>query len=116
MNLVADENIWASMIRALREKGHRVYSIAEEHPAIDDPTVLDLSRRREELLLTSDKGFGALVFDERRPTAGVLLLRLREYEAPLRNALVLDTLQSQGAALLNNFSVLTLADLRMREI
>ena len=61
MNLLADENVDAPIVAALRAAGHRVRYVLELDPGIDDPRVLALANADQTLLLTSDKDFGELV-------------------------------------------------------
>ena len=75
MKLVADESVEGPTVYGLRAAGHEVLFIAEISPGIEDTAVLQLARREEALLLTADKDFGELVFRNREPHYGVLLIR-----------------------------------------
>jgi predicted nuclease of predicted toxin-antitoxin system len=116
VKLVADENLWGSMIAMLRSDGHEVYSIIENHAGIKDREVLQIAYNHGVLLITSDKGFGGLVFNKKLPTAGVLLLSLDDVEESLRNSLVAGTLRTHGYSLPGKFSVLTEQTIRIRSI
>jgi len=72
MILLADENVDAPVVAALRAAGHRVDYVRELDPGIDDRAVLDLANATNALLLTSDKDFGELVFRRRMVNAGAL--------------------------------------------
>lgn len=61
MDLVADENVDAPIVAALRAGGHRVVYVREIDAGIEDARVLDLANQQGALLLTSDKDFGELV-------------------------------------------------------
>jgi len=76
LDLVADENVDAPIVAALRAAGHRTVYVQELDPGIDDDQVLDLANRSGAFLLTSDKDFGELVFREGLVHAGVILYRL----------------------------------------
>ena len=65
MDLVADENVDAPIVAALRGADHRVIYARELHPGIDDARVLEMANSHGALLLTSDKDFGELVFRQR---------------------------------------------------
>jgi uncharacterized protein with PIN domain len=67
--LLADENIAASLVRALREDGIDVSYVAELASGITDDEVLDLAKAEARLLLTEDKDFGELVFRMKRRRA-----------------------------------------------
>lgn len=74
--LLADENIAAPLVRALRENGIDVAYIAEFATGITDDEVLEVARQEGRLLLTEDKDFGELVFRMKRDMPGVIMLRL----------------------------------------
>jgi predicted nuclease of predicted toxin-antitoxin system len=116
VRLVADENIWADMTAALREAGHEVFSILENHPGMKDPEVLALAFARKEILLTGDKGFGDRIYKEGLDSAGVLLLRLQRVKPSERNYFVAEALRVHGPHLLNSFAVLEKDNLRLRAL
>lgn len=76
----------------LRAAGHDVRAIAEEHPGATDPAVLALARIERRVLLTSDKDFAELVFRQRRLSFGLVLLRLRDWNAEQKGERLLDVL------------------------
>ncbi len=65
MNLVADENVDAGIVSALRDAGHAVTFVRELDSGIDDQQALRLAESQRALLLTSEKDFGELVFRQR---------------------------------------------------
>ncbi len=114
MRLVADESVEGPTVSALRDAGHTVLFIAETSPGIEDEEVLSFARREQALLLTADKDFGELVFRNREPHCGVLLIRSPE-DDPDENAVnTLAVLNQHGPALLDRFSVLAGRALRIR--
>lgn len=60
--LLADENIPAPTIEALRSAGHDVLSIREDASGISDEEVLRMSVAQKRILVTFDRDFGELVF------------------------------------------------------
>ncbi|HEX5315179.1 MAG TPA: DUF5615 family PIN-like protein [Candidatus Kapabacteria bacterium] len=116
MILIADENIGPATIKELRDDGHSVLSIFEHLRGTKDPRVLAEAMGAEGLLITQDKDFGELVFLQHQRTAGVLLLRIHELSYQERSRRVCSTIQAEGERLLGQFSVLTPAGLRSREI
>ena len=116
MNLVTDEDVWAPLVSALRQAGHVVYSIQELHPGLPDPDVLRLAFERDELLLTRDRDHGEQVFVNEFRTAGVMFLRLHKVPELLRNDVVLDALKEHGTDLKRKFTVVSLNNVRIRDI
>lgn len=78
VRLLADENVQAPLVQALRDEGHDVLYIAEQASGITDDEVLSMAAQQERLLLTEDKDFGELVFRLKRGLPGVILLRLTD--------------------------------------
>lgn len=115
MKLVADESVEGPTVYALRAAGHEVLFIAESSPGIEDSAVLAIARRAEALLLTADKDFGELVFRNREPHCGVLLLRSPERSLEVNAANTLVAISRYGTELLNRFSVLAGGVLRIRK-
>ncbi len=77
MKFTADEGVDAAVVKILRENGHDVYYIAEEEPSIPDTAVLNIAALRDDILITSDKDFGELVFKNLSPHKGVILYMKR---------------------------------------
>jgi predicted nuclease of predicted toxin-antitoxin system len=76
MRILADENIPMSVIDWLRSTGHDVVAVAIEYYSEEDEPLLSIAESDERIVLTADKGFGALVFLRRRLSHGIVLLRL----------------------------------------
>ena len=76
MRFVADENVDRRIVELLRRERHEVRYVAEEGGGLDDQDVLRLAEELGALLITFDKDFGELVFNQRLGSRGVILLRL----------------------------------------
>jgi len=77
MKIVADANIEYYIVMHLRKAGYKVIWINELEQAIQDPVVLKIAQDNQALLLTSDKDFGSLIFEQNFPLGyGIVLLRL----------------------------------------
>ena len=78
MRFLLDENVDARLRPFLMAAGHDVTAIIHDYPAaLDDNTVLSIAVRESRVILTRDTDFGELIYREKRPHAGVILLRLR---------------------------------------
>lgn len=77
MRILADENLPGPLIEELRARGHDVASIAESVPGARDEVVLEPVVSQRRVILTLDKDFAALVVNERRRIAGIILVRMR---------------------------------------
>lgn len=77
MRILANENLPAAAVKALREAGHDVAWVREESPGESDALILDWAQREERIILTFDKDFGELGFRLRLPSLhGIILLRI----------------------------------------
>ncbi len=114
MNLVADEGIDAPIVRRLRADGHTVWYVAELSPSVPDEDVLALAVEHSAVLITADKDFGALVFQQRRATSGVVLLRLAGLPANGKAAVVGEAVAAHKDRLIGSFTIITPRRLRIR--
>ena len=78
LRLTADENVPLEVVTELRARGFDVEWLVELSPGADDVAVLKGAGEASRVLLTLDKDFGDLIFNQNRPPAGgVILLRGR---------------------------------------
>lgn len=86
MRFLADECCHWSVVVALRQAGHDVFSVFETCRGIDDERVIALSIQQGRILITEDKDFGELVYAYQAANVGVLFLRIptrdRKWLAP----------------------------------
>jgi len=92
VRFLADENVEAPVIQALRDLGHEVLEVRRLKPGAGDDAVVSLAVARTCVLVTNDKDFGEFVFLQGKRIPGALLLRLRgisgEEKAPVVRAAV----------------------------
>ena len=112
--IVADENIPARVVEALRSAGHEVTYITEVAAGIDDDDVLERATALSAVLLTADKDFGELIFLRRRASAGVVLLRLGELGDADQAGLVVSLFATRSRELAEAFTVVTVDRVRIR--
>ena len=111
---VADENIPALIIAALRALGFEVISISETRPRLPDDAVLAEAFSRGAVLLTADKDFGELVFQHHQNVSGVILLRLHGLTPEARRDLVVEQVGIHGERLQGAFTVISPGQVRIR--
>jgi predicted nuclease of predicted toxin-antitoxin system len=112
MKFVVDECTGPTVAKWLRQEGHDVVSIFDDARGSDDDYVLTFAFNDERVLITSDKDFGELIFREKRPHHGVILLRLANQSA-VNYISALERLFSQGNPLIDQFIVVTEAGIRV---
>lgn len=113
---LADENIAAPVVGALREAGCDTAYVAESRSGISDDEVLRWACDERRVLLTEDKDFGELVLRLKRPTAGILLLRLPEGSWRNQWARLQIVLENHSRRLENSFTVVQPEKIRFRPL
>jgi predicted nuclease of predicted toxin-antitoxin system len=116
MRIIANENIMATVIRELRNRGHDVHWVKESMPMAADDVILAAAQSEQRVVLTHDKDFGELAFRYGLPAeCGVLLIRLAgtSRQSDIDHVLrVIDSREDWPG----HFSVVTRGRLRMRAL
>ena len=81
MRVIVDECTGVVVARWLEGLGHDVLSIRDVSPRMQDVTILDRAARTDRIVITNDKDFGTLVYRDRLPHRGVILMRLPDARA-----------------------------------
>lgn len=115
MKILADENIEAEIVAALRQAGHSVSDIKETSPGIEDTGVLSIATELGSTLLTNDKDFGELIYRDRLVSNGVILLRFGKLETSERIGLLRDVLEEHESEMDRAFTVITSTGVRIRK-
>ena len=96
MRFLLDENVGPSVALWLAAMEHNAASVHLDARGMSDREIIRKSYEEDRILITCDKDFGDLVFRERRPHRGVVLLRLEDYR-PAAIAPVLGKLLDEHA-------------------
>lgn len=116
MRILANENVSATVLQALRERGHDVLSVKESLRGEKDATILARAQAELRLVLTHDKDFGELAFRAGLPAeCGVILIRLSGDNPDADNQHVLQAIESRSDWA-GHFSVVTEDRIRMRPL
>lgn len=116
MRMVLNENLSATVIAELRQRGHDVLSVKESMRSAPDDIILARAQAEQRLVVTHDKDFGELAFRARLPAAcGIVLLRLSGTDRDTDNRRVLEALESR-TDWAGHFAVVTDAGIRMRPL
>ena len=76
MKFLADECCDAGLVVSLRADGHDVTYVTEQNVGSSDDEVLLRAYNEGRILLTEDKDFGELAYRLRKPSAGIVLIRI----------------------------------------
>mgnify|MGYP001559560066 CR=1 FL=1 len=114
--IIADESTDFAIVNALRGAGFPVIAIVEDHPGWSDAQVLHLAFAQNAYLITEDKDFGELTYRLKKPSHGILLVRMNDEESEKKAALVLTLLSQDFNRLWLHFSVLERGKLRIKTL
>jgi predicted nuclease of predicted toxin-antitoxin system len=116
MRLLLNENMPASALRQLRDRGHDVLSAKESLRGESDEVVLDRAQRELRIVVTQDKDFGVLAFRQRLPAeCGIILFRLTGDDPNQDAHRIVEVIESR-ADWSGEFAVATDALVRVRAI
>ena len=114
--IIADENIDARIIKAIRSIPINTISVFESYRGISDEDVLFLSKELEKIILTEDKDFGEWVFAHKLKGVSVIFLRYHYSETDEIIKILKDVLKNRREKLFNKFTTITVNKIRVREI
>ena len=114
--LLADENIPAPLVDALRAEGWNVASVTGESPGISDEDVLARARHEARVILTEDKDFGELVFRMNRGVPGIIMIRLPQGAWHTRWPRIRRVLESRFDRLAGHYTVISEQSVRARRM
>jgi predicted nuclease of predicted toxin-antitoxin system len=115
VRFVVDECTGPRVARWLEEQGHDVVSIYDVDKGAEDVDVLARAVRELRVVVTIDKDFGELVFRDRLPHTGIILLRLAIETAPAKIAVLDQVLKSFAGRIEGNYIVATEDSARLVE-
>lgn len=97
MLIIADEHVERDLVELLRSRGHDVIWIVDDRPGATDREILQRAELESRVLITSDKGFGSLVFEEGLSARnGIILFRLRATDPPLSAEYAITVIESRA--------------------
>lgn len=116
MRWLADECVHAPVVAGLRADGHDVIYATETAGQTRDDNLAEEALRAGRILLTEDKDFGELVFRQRRPASGTVLLRFPAARRSMKLARLKATIEEHGEALYRAFTVVEESRARSRPL
>jgi predicted nuclease of predicted toxin-antitoxin system len=117
VKLLANENFPLPSVTELKRQGHDIASITLLAPGMADEDVLALAHRENRILLTFDRDYGMLVYQNRMPAPpAILYLRFRPH-SPLEPAAVVAPILNLGLiAIRGSFFVVERDSFRRRAL
>ncbi len=116
MRFLADECCDTGLVESLRNDGHDVSYVAEEKPGTPDDEILIAAYNEGRILITEDKDFGELVYRLKKPSIGIILIRIDVKDKHLKWELLKKLLDRYSDRLSGNFVVIDTKKYRFRPI
>jgi len=105
MKFIIDVGVGRGVEQQLIADGHEVLPVRERNPHMPDIQIVSWAHQEQAIVVTMDKDFGDLIWKERLPHAGVVLLRMEEASSAERAAAVHRIVQEFGSELPRAFTV-----------
>lgn len=115
MRFLVDECTGPAVALWLRRKNHDVVSVYDEIKGADDKEIIQKACAEDRILITNDKDFGELIFRDKEPHKGVILLRLDDERAANKITVLKRLLEIYPESLAGNFTVVTETIVRIIE-
>jgi predicted nuclease of predicted toxin-antitoxin system len=115
MRFLLDESAEARIATFLASLGHDARRIGRDYPAgISDQQVLAIAHAAQCTLITNDRDFGELIFQQRRSHSGVIFLRFPLDSTAAQKIAALEQLLDTHHDRLDQFLVVTPRGVRVR--
>lgn len=116
IRLLANENFPHKSVLFLKSQGYNVLSIGTDYAGISDAEVMKIAIEEQRLILTFDRDYGELIFNQKyRPKQGVVYLRLEDYESDYPGKLVNSILKEHDFNFSNALTVIDKHGIRQRK-
>ena len=116
MKFLVDESVEYRIAQWLRQHNYDTIAISEISPSIPDTQVLQKAKRENRILITNDKDFGELIYQQKLPHKGVIFFRLSEETAQAKIKILELLLYQHQTKLKNHFITITPHKIRIRKI
>ena len=116
MKFLADECCDTGLVRSLRDDGHDVLYVLEKKAGVTDEEILLDAYNDGRILLTEDKDFGELVYRLRKPSRGIVLIRIDVKKRHLKWERLKKLIDHYPDRLPGNFVVIDLQKIRFRPL
>jgi len=116
LKFLADECCDTGLVASLREDGHDVLYVSENKAGAIDDEILSDAQEEERILITEDKDFGELVYRLKKPTHGIVLLRIDVNERHIKWQRLKKLIDDYATRLKGHFTVVDAKKFRFRPL
>jgi predicted nuclease of predicted toxin-antitoxin system len=115
MRFLVDECVGNSVCNWLIEEGHNIVSVYEVYRGFIDEDIIKIANKENRIIITDDKDFGEIVFRNKIPHKGIILLRLSDRRSSVKIEILKRVLKYHSSKLNDNFIVITEKKIRITE-
>ena len=115
MRFLVDECVGTSVATFLINNDHHVFSVFDEWRGASDDEILEKSYNENYILITSDKDFGEMIYNQQKLHKGIILIRCEPNKFSKRIEVLEKLLRNYIDKLDNNFVVVTNNKVRIIE-
>ncbi len=116
MRFLADECCDFGLVMSLRDAGHDVLYVPEEKAGVSDDEILSDAFNEGCILLTEDKDFGELVYRLKKPSNGIILIRMDVNERHMKWSRLKKLIGNYEERLTGHFVVIESQKFRFRPL
>jgi len=116
LKFLADECCDTGLVVSLRKAGHDVMHISEEKAGVTDEVVLFDAYNEGRILLTEDKDFGELVYRLKKPSNGIILIRIDVKDRHMKWPRLKKLIEKYSERLAGHFVVIGTEKFRFRSL
>ena len=105
-------------MEGLQQQGHQVWFVPDVQSGLKNGAVLAYATQQQALLITADKtDFGRLIFQQRQPCLGLIVVRLPGKMLQNRKvAIILEAIANYGEQLLGKVTVVSEQEIKIRQL
>ncbi|MBA3768762.1 MAG: DUF5615 family PIN-like protein [Acidobacteria bacterium] len=112
MRFLVDECTGPAVARWLDGQQHEVFSVFDDGRGMDDEAIIEKAHAESWILIIVDKDFGEMVYRERRPHRGIILMRLENQRDANKIATLKRLLETYADKISDRFVVVTETQVR----
>ena len=113
---LVDESSGKKLCNFLCQNKFDAVFVGDLFPESLDINILEFAEKEQRILITNDKDFGELVFRLRKPSIGVIFLRLKKDTPENKQEYTLNIITNFFEKLENNFFIVTEDKVRIRNL
>jgi len=113
MRFIVDECTGPNVANWISDNGYEVYSVFAQNRGMKDENIIEKANAENWIVITNDKGFGEMIFKNKKVHKGVILLRLRNERAKSKINCLENLFMNYLNDLERNFIVVTETSVRI---